>query len=70
MLSGAAEDVSNALRSLNAAGEAAFLAYTEEFMNEQDALRRSESLRRMRTESQERLLAVSASGAAEEFLGA
>ncbi len=69
LVTGVADNTSVALRRLREGGEPAFLAYTEEYMNEQDAAKRSASIRRMSSDRKERLLAVSNAGAAEEFAG-
>ena len=61
---GVAPDVEQELQRLNeGAGSAwlrprlpVFLAYTEEYMNEDDAGRRAASIKRMRRETKERLL--------------
>jgi predicted GIY-YIG superfamily endonuclease len=67
LLTGVAEDAVAAVRSLNEAGRSAFLAYSEEYMNEKDAAKRSESIRRMSGERKEHLLALANMRGAEEF---
>lgn len=67
LLSGVAEDTTVALRRLSEGGQPVFLAYSEEYMNEKDAERRSLALRRMSDDGKERLLAVSNASSAEDF---
>ena len=45
-----------------------FLTYSEEYMNEDDAGKRAKSIRKMSRDGKEQLLAISNSGAAEDFV--
>jgi hypothetical protein len=67
LLTGVADDTQAALRSLREGGEPVFLAYTEEYMNERDAERRSASLRDMSEDRKEQFLALANMRGAEDF---
>jgi predicted GIY-YIG superfamily endonuclease len=67
LLTGVADDTAAAVRQLNDGAQPVFLAYAEEYMNEKDAARRSDAIRRMSDDRKERLLAAANVRAAEEF---
>lgn len=75
LFTGVAEDVEQALGALNGGEGSAyvrartpvFLAYTEEYMNRDDAERRAESVRRMSRQGKESLLAVATTGVVPEW---
>jgi putative endonuclease len=66
LYAGVTANVENELQAMNGGGGSAwlrprlpvFLAYTEEYMNEIDADRRTAAIKRMRRETKERLLTV------------
>lgn len=75
LFTGVTEDVERALAELNAGeGNAyvrtrtpVFLAYSEEYMNRNDAERRADAIRRMSRQGKESLLAFATAGAAPEW---